>query len=101
MEITNYMHLTVGKGRATAAISIVKEEDLEVAYVGMSFCSPLDQFCRKKGRLIAEGRLNKEKHLYTITLDPDKQVSVQVRQAIENSIESSDERFPHWLVPKV
>jgi hypothetical protein len=100
MEIANYMHIELGDGHATAAISISNQredgEGPEVAYVGMSFCSPKDQFCKKTGRMIAAGRLEKEKYLYDIVLDPDKQVSVQVREAIEESVESRDARFPGW-----
>jgi hypothetical protein len=32
MKIANYMHLDTGEGRATIAISIIKEGNNEVAY---------------------------------------------------------------------
>ena len=44
-----------GGGRASIAVEVDKETSI-VMY-GVAWCSPKDQFNRKKGRMIAEGRL--------------------------------------------
>ena len=91
----SYMHLDIGAGRVTAAIDI-KSEGQEVAYIGLAFCSPVDQFSRKKGRLISSGRLRKDKHFFRLIIDPAKKVSDQVAEALEASVLSKDEALPHW-----
>lgn len=93
----NYMHMDAGDGRVTAAIDI-KSEGQEVAYVGLAWCSPLDQFSRRKGRLISSGRLRKDKHFFRLVLDPAKKVSDQVATAIAESIQEGNENLPHWLL---
>jgi hypothetical protein len=35
----------------------MRADDHGVIHVGISICSPYDQFSKKKGRIIAEGRL--------------------------------------------
>lgn len=49
-----FTHPYVGRGRATLAIRVSDN----VIDVGVSFCSPNDQFSRSKGRIIALDRLN-------------------------------------------
>jgi hypothetical protein len=48
-------HRRLGEGYITVAFNY--NADLEVIHYGLSFCSPLDQFSRKRGNLIAKGRL--------------------------------------------
>ena len=55
-----YSHMTLGRGKATLAIR-VKGEQVEV---GVSFCSPKDQFSKSRGRMLAEGRLNSKRGFY-------------------------------------
>ena len=55
-----YSHMNLGRGKATLAIR-VKGEQVEV---GVSFCSPKDQFSKSRGRLLAEGRLNSKRGFY-------------------------------------
>jgi hypothetical protein len=100
MQEANYMHLDVGEGKITAAIGITEKPQtkLEVARVSLSFCSPLDQFCRKTGRLISSGRLHKGKHFYEFTLAPNQKVSTQVRNVIKEAIMAKDARFPSWAL---
>ena len=110
MEIANYMHLEVGEGMVTAAIAISKEDDgKETAHVSVSFCSPNDQFSKKKGRLAAAGRVQKalagklsaKKFFQSMPLDPDQQVSTQVRDAIKECVRQKDKRFPSWALAKL
>lgn len=55
-----FIHPQVGEGRATIAFREADEAGVtEITYT-VAYCSPKDQFARKKGRLIAEGRLKKE-----------------------------------------
>lgn len=55
-----FSHMNLGRGKATLAIR-VKGDDVEV---GVSFCSPRDQFSKARGRLLAEGRLNNKRGFY-------------------------------------
>jgi hypothetical protein len=52
---TYYIHAWVGDtgGRVTVAIMV---KHYHHAYAGVAWCSPKDNFCRRIGRLIAEGR---------------------------------------------
>lgn len=96
---TSFMHLHANSGRITAAIVLDgdKEQGTSVAHVSMSFCSPKDQFCRKTGRTIAEGRLKKKKFIYSIPLGDTKGVKDMVRQTIYQHIKDGNvEGFPQW-----
>lgn len=57
-----YIYPYVGWGRAAIAVEVFPE--LRVAGVGVAWCSPKDQFNRKKGRMIAEGRLQRGGNAY-------------------------------------
>lgn len=50
-------------------VSIVAEHSEGVLKIAVARCSKKDNFFRKKGRLIAEGRLNKGKVHTTIPMD--------------------------------
>jgi hypothetical protein len=97
MENFNYMHINAGLSRVTAAIDIVKEDDVEYAYVGMAFCSDKDQFCKRTGRQIAAGRLDKGKHFYKLPVQKDKKVEQLVQEAFAISVANKETRLPRWL----
>ena len=99
MKIANYMHLKLGKGRVTATIGIeLNEGGGETALVGLAFCSPEDQFCRKTGRTISEERLETGKKALEFQLSADRQVSIQVREAIISGIKSGELECPSWVI---
>lgn len=87
-----YMHVDIGKGKATAAI----EEKTGAARVGLAFCSPKDQFNKKIGRLISSGRLQHDKCFFELTLDPERRLKEQVYEAFKAALSERDERFPDW-----
>lgn len=89
--MTAFMHFDIGPGRVTAAI---RADDKE-AEIGLAFCSPEDQFSRKRGRLIAEGRLNVGKSL-RLFLDPDKRVKAQVMGWLREYLPTS-QTVPWWV----
>jgi hypothetical protein len=64
---TYFIHPLVGStgGRATLAMKI--EPELGRVTLGMSWCSPKDQFCKKKGRMIATGRMVRSDRNFTLT----------------------------------
>ena len=63
MQEYQFTHFHVGLGRVTAAVKLA--DDNEQLTVGLSFSSPRDQFCKKKGRMIAAGRaVGLGKHFY-------------------------------------
>ena len=93
-ETIYYEHIPLGGGRATVAIRLVDESTVNV---GLALCSPKDQFSRRRGRIIAGGRLNKGKlYLSTLEIDPDESIKVQVRDAVAKSAEDKDFDFPSW-----
>ena len=49
-----FVHLTVGDGGATLSCKLRGGGDL--VDVGVAFCAPVEQFSRKRGRIIATGR---------------------------------------------
>lgn len=59
-EDIRYVHVDIGGGKLTLAI------DMEKYRFGAAWCSPHDQFCRKKGRMIARGRLKTDKTTHVI-----------------------------------
>jgi len=93
-----YMHMDLGIGRATIAIQKIDGE--KRIRVAAAFCSPHDQFSRKKGRLIADGRLDCDKLLYILnTSDESKSVQTIVREALADAIEDRDtELLPAWAM---
>jgi len=91
---TSYMHMDLGEGKATFAIMM--DDEAGTAYIGASFCSPRDQFSRKKGRLVSAGRAGKGKHLFEIQTSSARKVRDQVREQITACVEDRDKRFPTW-----
>ena len=53
---TYYLHSTAKSGRRFTLAATVKDDNL---LIGSALCSNKDQFCRRIGRNISEGRLNK------------------------------------------
>lgn len=60
-----FWHPHIYGGRATIAL----QANGSLIEVGVAFCSPRDQFCKRFGRAIAEGRMQKERSRYHITVD--------------------------------
>jgi len=75
-----FMHITTQDcGGVTLAINRMEGEGNIVEYeVGAAFASPRDTFDRKKGRLIAEGRLQAKRHgwLSFVRTEKDKKESI-------------------------
>ncbi len=69
-----------------------KEETDQKHLISFSFCSPKDSFNKKKGRMIAEGRLNTGR---TIELDIRGTVPSVVKAAMEKAI--ADGIVPSWV----
>jgi hypothetical protein len=82
VDVTNikYAHAYVGDPRPTGMRGLRKiknagrvtiawtDNGFDKAEVGLAWCSPRDNFCRKKGRLIASGRLFKGANVATVVL---------------------------------
>ena len=92
-----YEHLFVGEGRVTLAIL---RQGGRVT-VGISFCSPKDQFARHRGRKIALGRAKAES-VYGFdfvevdqTLLHNKQAAVQ--EFIKMACNDQEVLFPGWV----
>lgn len=100
-NFTSFMHLHANCGRITAAINIDdtthSDDGIKFANVSLAFCSPKDQFCRKTGRLIAEGRLKKGKFLYRIPIGDAKGIKDTIRKTIYNDLKDGIvPESPQW-----
>jgi len=63
------------------SVSIAYKSVDGLSEIGISWCSPKDKFNRKKGRLIAEGRLEKKRtngHYYAQAYPEDLRPSKQI-----------------------
>ena len=85
----------------TAAFEETPDLGKDCYAVGLAFCSPKDQFSRKKGRLIAEGRMAKDPWVLEPGeggLDPNKTVAQQIFEAIEQEARTDVMRMmPQWV----
>lgn len=69
-ETVYYQHFRLGRGHCTFAAQYT-ENSFPAVRVAVAFCSPKDQFSRKRGRAIATGRLNKLMHRITYVCSPN------------------------------
>ena len=65
---TQFVHIITTEGGVTLALRKDAYAQNALRYrIGAAFCSPTEtHFNRKKGRLIAEGRLNAQRHGYVV-----------------------------------
>ena len=96
MSDTQFMHFDLGTGRVTTAIKVEEHGSYTVAFIAAAFCSPKDQFNRKKGRLISEGRLNARKHVFELTLPSEDRVHAHVVEAFVRASLYGSPDLPHW-----
>lgn len=101
---TEFMHLVVGQGRATIAYRIEDHPHRRIAFVGVAWCSPLDQFSRPLGRRIAAGRMEK-KPFWQLTVSHNlegrelhKQARREIRAAMKSVVEFGTRcDLPWWV----
>lgn len=102
-----YLHLRVGPGAATAAFRRDATRS-GVVYVGVGLCAPADQFSRKRGRLIASGRLAcvemmARSHVaypglgFIFATGAARALDKEVFEAFESWINDSHRVWPLWL----
>lgn len=84
-----FLHMRLGQGMVTCAIRWCPE-DRNVIEVGVSFCSPKDQFVKRKGRDIAESRLLKygRRNKFSLVPDPEIRIKSQVHDLIRETVET-------------
>jgi len=92
------MHFKLGDGRVTAAIDVEREliSGKDTAFVSLAFCCPNDQFSRKKGRLISEGRLGAGKIFCEVPLVPGERVKSQVMAHLRQNILQNEMAPTAW-----
>ena len=89
--MTRYMHIPLGSGFVTVAIGVDLGDGTRK--LGLAFCSPNDQFSRKRGRLIAEGRMASANSLL---LPPgDQPLKARARERIKFAL-ASHQVGPKW-----
>ncbi len=93
--MTSFMHFELNGGRVTAAIQV----ENQIAEVGLAFCSPQDQFARKRGRLIAEGRLNAGKAFCYVPVNPGDRAKEKVMAWLREYLPTS-QSAPWWVNPE-
>jgi hypothetical protein len=98
MSDVKYMHLDLGEGKATLAIQEGADSRGACYYaqIAVAFCSPSDQFSKKRGRTIAFGRLLTNKHMVTIRRNPDESVADYAPAWLHRAVENKDPRLPGW-----
>lgn len=90
---TRFIHFMLGKGRVTAA---VRKGAGNTVAIGAAFCSPNDQFSRKRGRKIAEGRLDKGKVFHFLNVSTDTSLYEQVIRAFDRAAKLKVRELPQW-----
>lgn len=90
-----YLHYHFDQGGAfTAAISI----EGALVRVAFAFCSPKDNFSKKKGRLISTGRLNAGKHPIEFLDNEKHPIKQQVLEYFwDDYVTPEQDYFPGWL----
>jgi hypothetical protein len=74
-----FLHAPLGQGIVTCAIRW-SPKDPKVVEVGLSFCSPKDQFVKRRGRSIATARIMKQdcKNRFSFIPDPELRLKSQI-----------------------
>ena len=71
---TFFQHIRFSNGAAlTIAVSHTGQD---TATAGFAWCSPTDNFCRAKGRLLAEGRMKSKKYAWGFPIEDGRQNSL-------------------------
>jgi len=74
-----------------------KNKDNVHLCIGLAWCSPRDQFCRAKGRLIAEGRLKSDKSCIGDMYER-KILEEQPVQDVVFSLIETHASVPNWYI---
>ncbi len=80
MKDIDFLYLSFGDGRVTAAIRLGRDNTAEI---GVAFCSPHDQFVKSIGRELASDRITTKKDFYVHFERNDRPVKHQVRDLVK------------------
>ena len=81
------------QGVITMAVSV--DEGYTQAKFAMAFCSPRDQFCKERGRCIAQGRLEANRgYEQQIQIPKDMKPSVAICEFFNNALDRAV--LPQW-----
>lgn len=98
-----FVHFGWRGGRVTAAVEVPLDKEDRRRRVAFSFCSPLDAWDRKKGNLIALGRLNVRRKdrskAHALVDDPDADLETQLKQHLDHLLARSDPASSRRLLP--
>lgn len=83
-----FLHLRRRRHPVTVAYTICSTEEVDRISLAVCFCSPKDRFDRKRGREIAEARLNKRNNNRSVTLDIERLEDETFNQAVSRQIRS-------------
>lgn len=89
-----FIYPYLGAGRAAVAVQVFRE--LKTVGVGVAWCSPKDQFNRKMGRRIAEGRLLRAGNMYYELPYSGEPTRKQIVEQVVNTITFAD--APQWAL---
>lgn len=96
-EKTNFMHMKVGEGRVTFAIRFCGED---LFLIAAAFCAPGDNFSRKVGRYISEGRLSTGNGIWSLYVGDDKSckyVKNLVKDKLWQDAMNGSPLVPSWV----
>jgi len=107
---TYHAHFKYKNGHVT--MMAVDDNETNLTYIGVAFCSPKDQFCKKTGRLLALKRLSegirdndKEMNVYlegflmaeTSPGNKTQRLYKALQDLLEGTVFHTDIVIPHWM----
>ena len=93
-----FAHLDIGEGHATLSVML----DDDAVQVGVAFCSPHDNYEKKRGRAIASGRrASARRFAFGFPRVADQKLNDQLLGAFAAWLQRNRDDVPHWVWSKV
>lgn len=95
MDNVQVRHFHYGKDRSVneGVVTVAYDDKRNFVHCGIAWCSPKDNFCKKKGRDKAIGRLRSQKHCYSVSTHGQ-----DAESAIVMAINTQEIERPQWAI---